>query len=50
MDEIFMLDHNYITFEIKGRSTESKFYRNPRKPNWATYVEELGAKLKFIFR
>ena len=45
-DEISMSDHNHIVFEIKGRSTVSRLYRNPRKTDWGTYVEELGAKLK----
>ena len=45
-DEISMSDHNHIVFEIKGRSTESRLYRNPRKTDWATYVEELKPKLK----
>ena len=45
-DEISMSDHNHIVFEIKSRSTESRLYRNLRKTDWATYVEELGAKFK----
>ena len=45
-DEVSMSDHNHIVFEIKGRSTESRLYRNLGKTDWAIYVEELGAKLK----
>ena len=47
-DEVSMSDQNHVVFEIKGRSTESRLYRNPRKTDWATYFEELGAKLKSL--
>ena len=47
-DEISMSDHNHIVFKIKGRSTESRLYRNPRKTDWVTYIEELGTKLKLF--
>ena len=41
-DEISMSDHNHIVFEIKGCSTESRLYRNPRKTDWAPMVKNWG--------
>ena len=44
-DEVSMSDHNHIVFEISEGLGTIQRWRNPRKTNWAAYVEELAAKL-----
>ena len=40
-EEISMLEHNYMTFDLVDVKAEFQFGRNPRKVDWQGYVDEL---------
>jgi ribonuclease HI len=45
-DEPSLSDHNYILFQIGGVTVQTEQYRNPRKTDWASFVDSLTVRLR----
>jgi hypothetical protein len=49
-DQISLSDHRYIVFQVGDLEVTRLTYRNPKRPNWESYQEDLKVNVGVVPR
>ena len=47
-DELSLMDHRYICFQISNITVDQATYRNPKRTNWESYKDDRKVNLETI--